>query len=213
MLEKLSKIVSTQAGEGSFDSARLPPCCAHDHRSERLLAAGDWRLATDPLPPNQTCQSRSKNSESKISPASPPRGQINFHGQACQCRSMVVHGHDAARVRWPDHGVQCFRRDGQGTFWFALQLRPEAIVLGTGRHVGHGVGHEDRLSPVQASGRGFFVAGRHHVAAALRVPARPLAQYPSLDPLERFLLRALRTRQAGADFVSRIFPRGPNQVD
>src|SRR5437588_1614737 len=97
--------------------------------------AGDWRLTTDLLPPNQTCQSRSKNSESKISPASPPRGQINFHGQACQCRSMVVHGHDAARVRRPDHGVQCFRRDGQGTVWFALSLRLEAIVLVIGRDV------------------------------------------------------------------------------
>jgi len=42
MLEKLSKIVSTRAGEGSFDSARLPPRCAQDDRPEDC-----WRLATD----------------------------------------------------------------------------------------------------------------------------------------------------------------------
>jgi len=39
MLEKLSKIVSTQAGEGSFDSARLPPRCAQDDRTRKTMMA------------------------------------------------------------------------------------------------------------------------------------------------------------------------------
>ena len=66
--------------------------------------------------------------------------------------------------------------------------------------------------PLQASGRGLFIAGHHHADADLGFLSRPRAQYASLDPLGRLLIPAFRTGQARSHSVSGIFSREPHQV-
>ena len=79
-LKWLYVLKSVSASMGSFDSARLAPPSAQDDKVESAGPTNQRPTTNDQLksPPNQTCQSSSKNSESKISPALPPRGQIKL---------------------------------------------------------------------------------------------------------------------------------------
>src|SRR6202041_1089537 len=117
---------------------------------------------------NQDNQQSAFNNRQFLSVTPLLRGEMNSHGKAGQCRSLVVYRDYAAGVCGTGDGVFGVGGDGAGAVWIALCISVEAIDLGGGGPGGDGRHDARGLSALQASGAGVFAGGDYYAAADLR---------------------------------------------